>query len=75
VDLLFEHTPPHRKSKTNSLKQVLMQIQILRSYKDGIMTFASAFLDTDEMQTEEIKRAVEDAKKRQMRDCKDNWRG
>ena len=74
VELLFEHTPPPRKSKTNSLKQVMMQIQILKSYQNGIMTFASALLDTDEMQTKEIRRAVEDAKKRQMRDRKDKWR-
>ena len=75
VELLFEQKPQSQTPKTYNLKQVLVQIQLLKSFQNGIMKIASALLDTDELQTREMRKAIEDVKKRQTLDRKDIWRG
>ncbi len=67
VALLFEHTPPPRRKKQFNLKQIMVQLQLRKSYQTGSLSFASALLDTGEMKLEEIRKAVEAAKKRQNR--------
>lgn len=74
VELLFERTPPIQKAKANNLKQVLMQIQLLKSFQSGIMRIASTLLGTDELQTREMRKAIEEAKKRHSEGFKDNWK-
>ncbi|HQH12558.1 MAG TPA: response regulator [Candidatus Sumerlaeota bacterium] len=75
VELLFEQKPQPQTPKTYNLKQVLVQIQLLKSFQNGIMKISSALLDTDELQTSKMRKAIEDVKKRQTLDRNDIWRG
>jgi len=63
VELLFKHTPPPRREKKYSLRQVIIQLRLRKSYQTGSISFASALLGTDEMEVGEVRKAVEAAKK------------
>ena len=65
VKLLFERTPPARGQKKFNLKEVLIQLHLKKSYESGAMSFDSSLLETDKIKMDEVKKAVEEAKKRQ----------
>jgi len=73
VNLLFEHTPPLRRPKKFNLRQVLVQIQLRKIYQTGGFSLTSALLGTDEIESEEFKKAVEEEKKRQENDRSGKW--
>ena len=73
VQLLFDRTPPERRPKKFNLKQVSVQIQLKKSYQKGFVSISSNLLDTSEMETDEIRKAVEEAKKRQNQEKKGRW--
>jgi len=75
VDLLFQHTPPKRNPKKFNLKQVLVQISLRKSYKLGGLSLTSSLLQTDDIHSEEVKKAVEEAKKSQDIGHDEKWIG
>ncbi len=73
VSLLFEHTPPKRSPKHFTLRQVLIQIHLKKISQTGGYSLASALLGTDEIESEEFKKALEEAKKRLEADQSGKW--
>ena len=73
VNLLFEHTPPQRRPKKSNLRQVLVQIHLKKIYQSGDFSLTSALLDVDEIESEEFKKALEEAKKRQEAGNSGKW--
>jgi DNA-binding response OmpR family regulator len=73
VDFLFNNTPPPVRPKRFNLKQVLVQIRLKKSYQTGGLCLISSLLNAEEVQSEDIKKAVEEAKKRQKIDQSGNW--
>ena len=75
VELLFQHTPPGHKDKKFNIKQVMVQLNLRKSYTTGSITFTSAVLNSEDMQSEDFRKAVEEAKKRTPLHGDDRWRG
>lgn len=75
VELLFQHTPPVHKDKKFNIKQVMVQLNLRKSYTTGSITFTSAVLNSEDMQSEDFRKAVEEAKKRTPPHGDDMWRG
>lgn len=73
VDFLFNNTPPPVRPKNFNLKQVLIQIHLKKSFQTGSLSLVSSLLNTEEIHSEEVKKAVEEAKKRQKIDQSGIW--
>jgi DNA-binding response OmpR family regulator len=73
VDFLFQNTPPPVRPKQFTIKQVLVQIHLKKSYQTGGLCLVSSLLNVDELKSEDVKKAVEETKKRQKLDQSGNW--
>lgn len=73
VDFLFNNTPPPVRSRQFNLNQVLVQIHLKKSFQTGGICLVSSLLNAEELKSEEIKKAVEEVKKRQKIDQSGNW--
>ncbi|MBN1902347.1 response regulator [Candidatus Sumerlaeota bacterium] len=68
VNFLFENTPPPVHPKKFDVNQVLVHVQLKKSFQMGGLRLVSSLLHKDEMSSDEVQKAVEEAKKRRKTD-------